>query len=210
MAAAERVAGINGHNVEIAVESTVLEAVVEHHDMNAEPGGSGGPAHPVAVGDVRNPRQKDRQFGGLVACVSFAGGVAPADHGRPKPGGDQLAADPGHEGSFAGATERQVAHRDDRHGGGLHRQEPAIVEPVSGGRCQRVGHARAARAPRAVAGNGPSSEPLASCRNDSASGRIDMSNHPVGRAHADRMGTIGGAFGMRQRGQAGWRPDRYT
>ena len=118
----------------------MLEAVVEH-DGGGAPGGCGaGGRHAVAVGDMRNARHDDRQFGRLVAHLAGADAVAATHDRRSVPGSLERAGHPGHERRLACAAEREVADRDHRHRSAVNRGQAAVVGCIAGGDDAAVRH----------------------------------------------------------------------
>ena len=155
MAATKGVGGIHGHDVEVARETTVLEAVVEQRHFRPRGYGGADSGDSIAVGHVRHGRQQDGQLGRLVAAFTAGGPVAAAHDGGPQAAGRHCPCQPRHEGCLAGAAEREIAYRHNRHGAVGDLQETMIVrriaaadhqtvgdgEPGQGKACQRRPHA---------------------------------------------------------------------
>ena len=164
MATAERIGGIDGHEIEIAGQTAVLEAVVEHDDVGAGRRRRRGGHDPIAAGDVQDSGEKQRQFGRFVAPLPGRGRVSPAHDRRLAVEGRQTADDPGHQGGLAGAAEREVADTHHREAGRRRGQPAAVVGGVAQGHHRRPGGAERrqgdSRECRRGAGVGPIDELL--------------------------------------------------
>ena len=155
MAATIGVGGIDGDDVEVTAETTVLEAVVEQRDLRPRGCRLPDAGDSVAVGHMRHVRQQNGQLGRLVAAFPAGGPVATAHDGRPHAVGRHRPRQPGHQWRLSRAAEREVADRNDRHRPVGGRQQAVIVgrvaaadhqtvggrEPGQGKPCQRRAHA---------------------------------------------------------------------
>ena len=133
------VGGIHGHDVEVAGETPVLEAVVEQRYFRPRGCGGADSGDPVAVGHVWHGRQQDGQLGRLVAAFTAGGPVAAAHDGGPQAAGRHCPCQPCHQGCLAGAAEREVAHRNDWHLPPGDWQKTMIVGRIAAADHQAVG-----------------------------------------------------------------------
>ena len=164
VATSERIGGIDGHEIEIAGQTAVLEAVVEHDDVGAGHSRRRGGHDPIAAGNVQDSGEQQRQFGRFVALLPGRGRVSPADDRRLAVEGHQTADDPGHQGGLASAPEREVTDTYDREAGRRRGEPAAVVGGVAQGHHRRPGGAERrqgdSRECRRGAGVGPIDELL--------------------------------------------------
>ncbi len=112
----ERHRRIDQDEVEIAVQASMLEPVVEHGAV----GGRFVEEVPMQCGDpirIREDRHAVEDFAvepGLVALIGIVAAVASKQHGGATTVVPQTLDDPPDHGGLAGAARRQIAHRDHR------------------------------------------------------------------------------------------------
>jgi hypothetical protein len=133
------IGGIDGHDIEIAGQAAVLEAVVEQRDLRPRGRGRLDAGDAVAVGDVRHGRQQDGQFGRLVAPFAAGSAVATAHDGGLEAARCKSPRQPGHQRRLASAAEREVANRNDRYRPLGGRQQVEIVGRISAADHQAIG-----------------------------------------------------------------------
>ena len=132
VAASEGIGGVDGHEVEIAMQAAVLEAVVEHHDTGPGPRRRPGSGDPVGVGDVRHAGEQEGQLGRFVAHGAPRRAVAAGDDGRGVSRPKQAAGHPRHQRGLAGPAQGEVADADHRHRRGVGGEEAGVVGGVAG------------------------------------------------------------------------------
>jgi len=111
---AERFEGVDENDVEIAVDATMLEGIVEEDHLAAEFfDGDGRGADSIGVLQVGNVGQLVFEFNGFVVAASGFGAVAAADKGDTHALVSEEPGDPCNHRRLAGSAEGEIADADD-------------------------------------------------------------------------------------------------
>ena len=140
----ERLQGVQQHDVQIAGDAAMLEAVVQYDQFRLErPDGLSRRRHPIGVLHVRHVGQQPSQLAGFIVFLAGLRPISTADDRHANAASAKPRGEPLDQGRLARAAERKVAdahHRNAYAMDGGRTAVVAAVSPADGGGIKALGN----------------------------------------------------------------------
>jgi len=132
MAVAERLQGVEHHQIQVPGEPAVLETVVEQNQFRLQlVDGQLRGSHPIGILQVRHIGQAALQLQRFVVARAGFGTIAATDDHHAYPTASKPAGQPAHHGRLAGSAQCEIAHAHYGHVHAVDQFRPSVITPIA-------------------------------------------------------------------------------